>query len=83
MQMTQAVQQLLEASKLLSLEERLDLVNGLWQGLGPNDDAEEFELSAADQRELQKRLDDWREHPETSLTLEQTLAAFATGELPP
>ncbi len=81
--MTQAVQQLLEASKALSLEERLELVDGLWQNLGPLDGAEEFELSVADQQELQERRNDWREHPETSLTLEQTLAAFATGELPP
>jgi putative addiction module component (TIGR02574 family) len=81
--MTKAVSDLLEATKQMSLEERLDLVDGIWQMIEGDVDRDEWTLSDEDQKNLKSRIEDWRQHPETSLTLDQVKALFEAAKSAP
>lgn len=78
--MTKTVSDLLEATRQMSVEERLDLVDGIWQMIEGDVDHNEWTLSDDDEETLKSRIEDWRQHPETSLTLDQVKTLFEAAK---
>jgi len=68
--MTQTVAQLVEASKALNADEKLQLFDALWDQHEPLE-AEDFELAAEESSELDRRREELRQSPDTAVSFEE------------
>ena len=55
---------LLDEAKRLSVTERIELIEAIWDTVDQDESADEFPLSDEHRAELDRRLADWQEHPE-------------------
>ena len=56
--------ELLDEAKRLSVSERIELVEAIWDTVAEDASLERLPLSEAHRAELDRRLDDWRRDPE-------------------
>ena len=56
--------ELLDEAKRLSVNERIELVEAIWDTVAEDASVERLPLSEAHRAELDRRLDDWRRNPE-------------------
>ncbi len=58
--------ELLDEARRLTLDERIDLVEAIWDTIPENADRDQLAVPEAHREELDRRLDAMREHPEAS-----------------
>jgi putative addiction module component (TIGR02574 family) len=64
----------LEALRALPIDERIQLVEDLWDTIAEETEAGEFELSPELAAELDRRLDEYRRDPSSARPAEEVLA---------
>ncbi len=65
--------ELLDEAKRLSVEERIELVEAIWDSVAEDASVESLPVSEAHREELDRRLADWRDNPETASPGEEAL----------
>lgn len=69
--MSPTVAKLVEASQALSVEDRMELFDALWDMVDVPAGTVEFELSPEDRAELDRRWEAYRQNPETAVGWEE------------
>lgn len=75
--MQQTVEQLVEATKALSVEEQLQLFDALWGIIDEYAAPEAFALAPEQRAELDRRREAHRLHPESAISWEEGKARLA------
>lgn len=76
--MSEAVLQLVEASKSLSVEEQMQLFDALWEIVDEYAVPDAFELTSEQRAELDRRWEQHIRHPESAISWDEGKARLAT-----